>query len=469
MDGQQTPPREAYAPRKINVPNAPGCSLWQLGETTYSLRWRDGMSRKQVGKRRSGLTEKHAKLWALKQATRNRETRAKRAEQKLEAELYGKRLETEGEQHTIEAEIREYYTELARPENRSRDTLANAEEALFMFLEWCNSHGYKYLAQLNAERLKAYWTGLRAMRQRNGNVYKVSSINQWLKYPRTVLRKAAGGGHAPHLNSDILRENLKHTKIAKRKDRNFHGIKTPKAHTPAEISRLIHAALARDAAVGGDKPVAYDLTMLLLDTFRRREYTYLKCSAVNERDAYRIELPPELGKGFEDRKIALEGVTDIGQVIAAELVRGRAPDEWVSVHEYYELGRALDELVDYGAPKTSPHLLRATCVTYQLGVAGLNPKQGTERAGHSMQIADADYYDPPADMLNGAPTIEASMRCEFEFIRVFSALRRWAGPPRTEDRAPPSRPRSQALLSKDAQTLSDALTRFSQRRKARQK
>ena len=470
------PPSNPY-PRKVTVDNAPGCSLWQLGEHTFSLRWRDGLTRKQIGKRRSALTVKHAKLWAVKQARRNAEQRASRAEAKLEAELYGKKLAEAREvtEPTIEAEFRGYYSDLASAENRSKDTLGNVEEASFLFLEWCRANELVLLSQLDRRWLSAYLAGLKAMRKRNGKPYKISTVNQWLKYPRRVLRLAVEAGRAPHLNGDILRDALKHTPIAKRKHRQLHGIKQPRALKPKQIRQLLRVAMAYDAEqleVEAARPVAPDLAMVLLSTFRRREYTFLRCEHVQrvKRNVYEIAVPEAVAKGYEDREIEL-GITPVGQAIALELVRNAGGEGWLSMHDYESLGQTLTKLIARGAPKCSLHVLRATCVTYQLGVRGLNPKDGNTRAGHSMAIADADYYDPPREMASGRKTLEGVMRCRNTFARVLAALKAWPSEPRNEVRASPSRPRSQALLSKadNPQTLSDALTRFSERRKARQK
>lgn len=465
-----------------------GITCKPLATGGYSIRWRDPLTHKQIEKRLS-VELKAALVWARKQHALNQKARERRQAQEVAAFAQGVPLQaiTAPVRHSISDECQRYYTALAKPENRSKSTLLHAEDSLFRFLHWCAAHELVYLDQLTGPLLQSYSDHLHALRKRNGKHYKVSSVNQWMKYPRCMLRVAAGKDRLP-LNYDKIRENLKHTKIAKASDKKLHGLSTARALRPNEIKALLLAALKYDArdrtqdkltslGLQRARPLAPDIAMLLLSGLRRREYTFLTCAQAVysqpdkamlidmpalltvERQGRQITYP--IGKKLSERLVFFRGVSHIGSQLLLELVKDRDGSEWLSMYSYHHLADALKKsLRAFGAPKCTAHDLRATCATFQLSILGLDLHRATKRLGHTETIAKESYLQPVPGQPFGVATLEKAMGCEREFKLVLKAMQAASKYERMEHRPKPSAPNTQALLTTSALHLRDTLAKW---------
>lgn len=473
--------------QKLDLPR--GITGTKLPTGGYSIRWRDPVTRKII-ERRIHVDAKAALVYGRKQHELNVKARHKRNVQEVAAFANDSTLalEAAAERTSIADECKRFYAKLARPENRSANTLRHAEESLFMFLSWCETQGFTHLDELTGPRLLSFADHLHALRKANGKHYKVSTVNQWMKYSRSMLRVAAAQERCT-LNYDKIRENMKHTKIAKQTDKALHGIDTSRALRPEEIKRLLLAALKYDArdrtedrvtehGLQRQRPLAPDLAMLLLSGLRRREYTYLTCApevvsyCVPDK-AMLIELPDLLSvergghthrypiaKGLAKRSVFFAGVSPLGSQLLHELVQGRGADEWISLYSYQHLADALKQsLRAYGAPKCTAHDLRATCATYQLSVLGLDLERATKRLGHTPSIARESYLQRVPGQPFGVASLEKAMGCEREFKLVLKALQARGAIERRERRPLHAVAQTQALLSKDPLHLRDALAK----------
>lgn len=448
-----------------------GVSIRPLPNGRWRVRWRlpGGKAQQKIVQGKRTIAE----AFALHQVKQLRVLRTKRRQHSLAIDM-GFTLEPATElQVTIEEECRAYYRQLVDEKKVGNTMQHAAEQAALLLLRYCAEHGLTHLHHLNMKTLSAWRTWLFAKRQDNGEPYKVSTINQWLKPVRGMLRIASTFDRIA-LGHDKLALALKHTPVVKESARTKHRIKLARALDAEEVHATLTAALAYDArdrtleqgaqVVWASRPLAPDVAMLLLFGFRRAEYTYLDCTAVRSdaREGTWIDLPAMFAKGGTSREVYTRGFTVLGAELLTALVAGRTEGkrraEWLSLWDYASLGRAVKRLRKLGAPADlTVHVLRATCATYQTAVAGMDSHRRVKRLGHGIQIAHDSYVKAPRGMVFGAPSLEDAMASRDVFERVLTALRAHPDQPRTEPRRRLRKANTQALLAKSPAVLRDAL------------
>lgn len=469
----QIPPATPKSTR--SAAQHPGVSIKQLephprtGQARFRLRWRDPLTRRADERTLTGGTRADAELWAAGQSDRMRTARNRRDRDAIRAEIAGIDPHAPAAvRHSIANGCRAYYRGLAEAPNRSRSTLRHADRALLAFLAWCDQMQLVWLDQLTVDLLKAYRVALVTRTRPDGRAYKVSSINQALKPVRAMLNAEHESQHAPAMHSGATRVGLKHTPVKRARDKARYGIDGAWRLTVPEIRALLTAALrfdARERRPGDESShprtnVAIDVAMLLLTGLRLAEYTFSRCGeARRDKAEYAvIRVLDTHAKGSDPRTVNMRGFTLVGADLLLALIRDRAPGEWLSESRYSSLSDTLRRLHAYGAPKCSPHDLRATCATYQTAVKNLDSHRRVARLGHGIGEAHDVYIDAPEGMVFGAPTLEDAMGCRAEFRAVLAAYRAWPyRRARTESRPPVAASSSQALLSDSPTVLADAM------------
>lgn len=504
-----TPPAPTPPPRKPRAPVSakhPGVTYKAIephpttGARRWLIRWRDPIARTASGKAKSrekvltGLTLEDVRQWCVAQsqriaAARTRQYRereryiASHPEHDPRAPIPAPRAEPV--RYSIVEAIGRYMRELASgvdgEDPAARQTMRNYDLNLRDFTAWCQARGLAHLEQLNVDHLQAYRASLVARTKPNGKPYAASSIEEQIKPVRTVLNREIDAGRAPHLVSAVrvaLKQKRKRSRaqdIAKRRA-GLGGAYRLELH---EIKALLLAALDYDRRERRYREetryprgnVAIDIAALLLCGTRNEEYSFRKCGDV--RHAKGHATLTLIGKGDEPRDIEMRGFSRLGTDVLLTLTHARTPDEWLSENAYraigYHLRRISKLYADRGVrAKCTPHDLRATLVTYQQYVTGLDPHRRAlriggnlqdpyERAGHGRDVAHRVYYDPPADAEPG-PTLEAVMQCEREILEVLRAYRAWPyRRTRKESRPPIAASSSGAFLTDDPRVLADAL------------
>lgn len=321
---------------------------------------------------------------------------------------------------------------LATLETESDHTRSNYGRYLTIFVSWLtNERRITTLGKITDVVLRDFYLSRKAVLKANGKPRKASSVQAEVKPIRSFLshtRDEFLDGRGAHFTSDMLRRGLP---LKGRKRQARRDSPEQRVLTLPERLDMLRAAMAYDATHTEAEPCAPDFALDLLTGLRRYELTSLQvCDVVFdrksawERDMYEhlIALPGAKAKRGVPRPVYFTGFTVLGLELVREMVRGRAPDEYVSALTYDSFLLRCADLREYGAPVFTPKDLRATCCTCESGLTEVTPRLCYERQGHTKEEA-RDTYERPGASMPRAATLEEVMRCAPEIQLVIELLR----------------------------------------------
>jgi integrase len=328
--------------------------------------------------------------------------------------------------HTVVSEIAIYLSEARRAVDKhgrltSPITIARYTVALETFRAWLAAQRIYRLKQIKHTDVSGYRSARIAVRKRDGETRKNSTINQDFKAVGQMLRQAQARGRLTTLTPAQLAGGL---------ERLTEPDPTPRCLTPEEIRATLRAAIAYDdAARLGQARMAPVIALALLGGFRRGEladmqvgHVLLDTTTHGERWDL-IDLPKEISKTGKKRDVPATGYSPRLAELLRVLVGDREPDERLLDAEYDAIGCAMAGLIELGAPADlTTKTLRSTCCSYQLPLPG-DLKRKAERMGHTLAIAERHYLALPRGIVASAPSLEVAMECDAELATLIDRAR----------------------------------------------
>ena len=284
---------------------------------------------------------------------------------------------------------------------------------------------------VNEPRHAAAAGGKRGARRATNERRSAHSINRELRALRTVLGDLCDRDLFPRLTHDDLRRALK---------REEASIERVDHRKPAELRKLIEAALRHDADTyaatreehAGQRPlgttlrytpVAPIITAALLSGMRAGELIDLDWRNVdldaldNEGRVVGEIYVTAASKTKRARTVGLEVSPALRKLLAALHVKtgGKGSVFGVTRGELKAAEKRLRN--EFGAPaRTNMQALRRTAGTYLTNAAGVfgaaSAYRSAKQLGHSVQIAERHYVDVARGIPRDARTIEAAMQIE---------------------------------------------------------
>lgn len=431
--------------RRIRSPH-PGVVLlerkWPSGRSTWRARYVDP----ETGARAfvtldPTLTTHEARTsWAKSLAAQLGRTRAELAA--------GIRPEPQPEPTTLDAAIATYLEGAAL----APKTLATYGLALAQLRAWAQHEGVTQTRELTAGRLASLrdWIirapkrtpvqgGKRGAQKAKGKPRSPVSINRELRTLGTVLG-AWRRRELLSVSSDQIRDAMKRVPVPR---------ELPTYLAPAEIKRLLEAALRHDAAcftetreehaglrAVGSTPrypaIAPFVAFLLLTGCRRGEALALRWADV-DLDALdasgnavgELRLRAADVKTRTARVVGLEVSPALRRILAAlRLRRGKAERVFSELTEDAITSALRRLLGEYGAPDFTWQILRSTCATYLVNAPGIfgaaSAFLAARQLGHSVVVAEKRYAGQLRGLPRDARTLEAAMQCETEVSAVLA-------------------------------------------------
>jgi integrase len=294
---------------------------------------------------------------------------------------------------------------------------------------------------VNEPRHAAAAGGKRGARRATNERRSAHSINRELRALRTVLGDLCDRDLFPRLTHDDLRRALK---------REDAAIERVDYRKPAELRKLIEAALRHDADTyaatreehAGERPlgttlryapVAPIITSALLSGMRAGELIDLTWQHVdldaldNEGRTVGEVYITAASKTKRARTVGLEVSPALRKLLAALHVKtgGKGSVFGVTRGELKAAEKRLRN--EFGAPaRTNMQALRRTCGTVLTNAGGIfgaaSAYRSAKQLGHSVTIAEKHYVDVARGIPRDARTLEAAMQIESHVQQVIDSV-----------------------------------------------
>lgn len=376
---------------------------------------------------------------------------ARRAE--LAANLGEPEPEPEPERPSIDASIAVYLEGAeVRLRERTRDTY---QQAIERFRAWCASEAITDTHALDGPalaRLRDYLIRLPKLRAAKGKGrgrYRPTpkprgpvTVNRELRSIGTLLNAWRLRGLVPNLSRDAISDGLAKLPVSR---------ELPRYLTPADLRRLIEAALRHDRdtyrmtrlehwgdAPAGSTPrheaIAPFLAALLLTGARLNELVTLRWPDV-DLDALdaggakvgEIRLRSAEVKTRTARVIGLEVSPRLRRILAALRLHARGEGEVFPAVTLDAAQAARRRLArTYGAPPFRWQDLRSTCATYLVAAPSIYGSASAflaaKQLGHSVEVSQRRYAGQLRGIPRTARTLDEAMQIESELDAVLASI-----------------------------------------------
>lgn len=361
------------------------------------VRWRDPVSRKVVQKDTAplGLTNaSRRRLWAIEKVKELEKLKA-------DVALAGASLA----RVTIEKSQGQYLERFANA--NSKKSKAPSLAALAEFLK---ERGATDVQDITAPMVAAWGDHVR----RPANPHAVGTRNLYLLASGAWLRWCRATGSLPRVTDEQTRNLLAMQQ----------GDEDPiEILRPDDVRKVLAACLAHDRA---EEPAIAALALVVLGTGLR--YSEAEGLLWEEYDAVEkvIRLPAARTKTRRAREITLAQSPSVVDVLNALRLRGGRGRVFPWIERRTAEYERVATMTDYGAPRWTWRVLRATCgsaLVCSAGVyGGAGPFMTAKRLGHGLAVSERHYLAAITGLSPTATTIEESFGYEAEARAIVRAV-----------------------------------------------
>ncbi|HEX4341329.1 MAG TPA: hypothetical protein VH062_35720 [Polyangiaceae bacterium] len=347
----------------------------------------------------------------------------------------------------LTAAVDQYFTD--HPQLRG-STLALYRGVADKLVEWAGKNAVRTADELTREKLVAFRASRlrvklhapangkrRGSREETPKPRAPATINIELRAVRAILGYLRKAGLAARISTDDLRDGLE------RLDAPTERLETMK---PAELQKLLDAALNHDAAVfkatreehaGNSSPgstlrypaAAPFVAFVLLTGMRLAEALELQWRQVDLDEPGQIALTTAT-KTHRPRDVVLEVSPALHAMLTAMQKRGDGKPRGSSSVFGLSRGeaRAAERRLigEFEAPDFGWQVLRQTCGSYLTNAPGIfgaaSAYRSAKQLGHSVAVAEKHYIGLVRGIASTAKTLEAAMQIEKQLKAITEAI-----------------------------------------------